>query len=212
MTVFLYSRVSLDDQTAENQKLLAKGSGMTIDECFTDTGVSGGVKASLRPEFAKMVAAVKEGDHVVVSAVDRIGRDTIDVLSTVDMFQAKGVKVCVLAYGNLDLTSDMGRVVLTMAAAFAQLERAYLKTRTKQGMARTKAQGTKLGAPLKITPQNMQKMLEEKEGGASLEKIATKYGVARKTVARNLELWAGNLPQYQQEFQVRQAQYASSRM
>lgn len=209
MTVYLYSRVSLDDQTADNQKLLAKGSGITIDECYTDTGVSGGVKAIERPEFARLMSVVQKGDVVVVSAVDRIGRDTVDVLTTVDMFQAKGVKVCVLAYGSLDLTSDMGRVVLTMAAAFAQLERSYLKARTKQGMARTKAQGTKLGRPLKITPNTLADILKDKEAGISLEGLSQKYKIPRNTIHKNVLKWDGKLEDYREEYDAREEQYAS---
>lgn len=210
--VYFYTRVSLDEQTTENQKLAAKAAGLTIDECFTDHGVSGGVKAMERPEFARMASLVKAGDVLAVNSVDRIGRDTVDVLSTVEMFQAKGVKVCVLAYGNLDLTSDMGKMILTIAAGFASLERSSLRTRTKQGMARTKAQGTKLGRPLKIAPDTLVDILRDREAGVPLEGLSQKYNIHRNTIHKNVTKWAGKVEDYRVEYKAREVQYAASKL
>jgi DNA invertase Pin-like site-specific DNA recombinase len=211
-TTYFYTRVSLEEQTTENQKLAAKAAGLTIDECFTDHGVSGGVKAMERPEFARMAALVKAGDILAVNSVDRIGRDTVDVLSTVEMFQAKGVKVCVLAYGNLDLTSDMGKMILTIAAGFAALERSNLRTRTKQGMARTKAQGTKLGRPLKITPDTLADILKDRDAGVPLEGLSQKYKIPRNTIHKNVAKWAGKVEDYRVEYKAREVQYAASKL
>ena len=209
MAVFHYSRVSLEEQTTENQKLVVESSGYSIDHWYSDKGVSGGVKALDRPEFAAMFAQLTQGSVLVVNSVDRIGRDTIDVLSTIDACAAKGAKVCVLAYGNLDLTSEMGRVIVTMAAAFAQLERSYLKTRTRSGMARTKAAGTKLGPPLKISPDTLEQILVAKKEGLTLEKISNKFSIPRNTLQKNVSKWGDNLQGYRQEYNTRVAQHKS---
>lgn len=212
MAVFHYSRVSLEEQTTENQKLVVESSGYSIDHWYSDKGVSGGVKALDRPEFAAMFAQLTQGSVLVVNSVDRIGRDTIDVLSTIDACAAKGAKVCVLAYGNLDLTSEMGRVIVTMAAAFAQLERSYLKTRTKAGMARTKAAGTKLGPPLKIAPDTLEQILVAKKEGLTLEKISNKFSIPRNTLQKNVVKWGNNLQGYRQEYDSRVAQYSTKKL
>lgn len=207
MTVFHYSRVSTDEQTTENQILAAKTAGYTVDRWYADSGVSGAMPAIQRPEFSKLLAEAKQEDVLIVSSVDRIGRNTVDVLNTVDLCQSKGVRVCVLAYGNLDITSEMGRVVLTMAATFAELERSYLRTRTKAGMKRVVAQGTKLGAPLKITPEDMETILKDKKSGITLEDISKKYSIHRNTLRNNLEKWEDNLKGYKKEYVARQEQY-----
>ena len=209
MTVYHYSRVSLDEQEVSNQILVASRSGYDIadDNYYSDEGVSGAIPALSRPEFTRLVSVLREGDVVVVSTVDRIGRDTIDVLSTLDILTAKGVKVCVLTYGNLDLTSDMGRVIVTMAAAFAQLERSYLKARTRAGMARTKAQGTKLGQPLTIRPETLSRIVGEMETGAKISELSRKYNIPRNTLQRNIDRWGSYLEGYEREFEARQEQY-----
>lgn len=212
MAVFHYSRVSLEEQTTENQKLVVESSGYSIDHWYSDKGVSGGIKALERPEFAAMFAQLTKGSVLVVNSVDRIGRDTIDVLSTIDACAAKGCKVCVLAYGNLDLTSDMGRVIVTMAAAFGQLERSYLKTRTRSGMARTKAAGTKLGPALKIAPNTLEAIVEAKKEGMTLEKIGIKFSIPKTTLETNLSRWGNNLHGYRQEFEARAAQHAAKKL
>lgn len=207
MTIFHYSRVSTDEQTTENQKLAAVSAGYSVDYWYADSGVSGSIPAIQRIEFSKMFAEAKQGDVLLVSSVDRIGRNTVDVLNTVDSCQKKGIKVCVLAYGNLDITSDMGRVVLTMAATFAELERSYLISRTKAGMKRTAAQGTKLGPPLKLLPETLKAIIKEKEEGATTEAISEKYGIHRNTVQRNIKEWGGNMEGYCKEYKLREAQY-----
>lgn len=207
MSVFHYSRVSKEDQTVENQQLVASQSGMKIDHWYADEGVSGGIAALQRPQFALMMKEIKEGDILVVSAADRIGRNTVDVISTVERFQQMKVKVVILAYGNLDLTSEIGMVVLSLAATFAQLERSNLKSRTKAGLARTVSQGTKLGAPLKIAPHQMRLMKSRLDAGESLGQIGTAFGFPRNTIDRNLKAWGNKLDAYEVEYEARKAQY-----
>lgn len=94
--IFAYSRVSTKDQTTENQKLAFVQAGYTINKgrCFQDV-ISGSTPAMSRPEFVKMVDRLEEGDTVVVFELSRLGRDTIDVMSTVKMFKDQGIKLVV---------------------------------------------------------------------------------------------------------------------
>lgn len=211
MAVFHYSRVSKEDQTVENQRLAAKQSSYIIDHWYADEGVSGGVKALDRPQFAEMMNHIQAGDTLIVSAADRIGRNTVDVISTVEKFQEMQVKVIIMAYGSLDLTSEIGMVVLSVAATFAQMERNSLKARTKAGIERTRSQGTKLGAPLKITPKDLKTMKEMADKGDNLNKIGSIFGFPRNTVERNLALWGDKLEEYKVEYNKRAAQYSSNK-
>ena len=211
MAVFLYSRVSLTEQSVENQKLAAKSAGFTVDYFYSDEGISGSSKADTREQWSLMLAKITKGDVLVVAEISRIGRNTIDVLTTIKMFQTMGVKVTVLAYGSLDLTSEMGQLVVTMSAAFAQLELSDLKRRTRAGMARTKASGTKLGQPLKITPDTLEAIIADKKEGMTLDMLAAKHSVARSAMHANILKWGDNLEGYREEFNARQAQYALSK-
>lgn len=207
MAVFHYSRVSNDTLTTENQQHTARISGYTVDHWYADDGVSGAVRALERPQFAEMMKHIKEGDTLIVSAADRIGRNTVDVISTVERFQAMKVKVIILAYGSLDLTSDIGMVVLSLAATFAQLERSGIQARTKAGLARTKAQGTKLGAPLKMTPKELTEICQKAEAGMNYNQLGKEYGYPRLTIERNVSKWGGKLEAYEKEYALRKKQY-----
>ncbi|CSJ76122.1 IS600 ORF2 [Shigella sonnei] len=102
MAILGYCRVSTDDQSITNQQMQIEEAGYNIAKWFTDEAVSGSVKASLRNGFSRLLAYAREGDTVVVVAVDRLGRDTIDVLSTVKALQAKGVTVISLREGPIE--------------------------------------------------------------------------------------------------------------
>lgn len=208
MAVYLYSRVSLEDQSVDNQKLAAEAAHHKIDYVFADSGISGGVKAMERPEFAKMMKQLKAGDTLVVSAADRIGRNTADVILTVEKFVEMDVKLVILAYGSMDFTSDIGMAILSIGATFAALERSGLRRRTSQGMARVKAEGVMLGQPLKIAPEQLGDMMEKRGRGISISSLANEYRIERSTISRNLKKWKGKLPEYSQEWNTRQAQYA----
>ena len=92
-TVIGYVRVSTSDQTVENQKQQINDAGYSVNRWFSDEAVSGAVKAANRPGFSELLNYVREGDTLVVIGIDRLGRNTIDVLSTVEILQTKGVKV-----------------------------------------------------------------------------------------------------------------------
>lgn len=211
MAVYLYSRVSLEDQSVANQKLAAEGAHHKIDYVFADSGISGGVKAMERPEFAKMMKQLKAGDTLVVSAADRIGRNTADVILTVEKFVEMNVKLVILAYGSMDFTSDIGMAILSIGATFAALERSGLRRRTSQGMARVKAEGVMLGQPLKITPEQLSKMMTDRGRGISISQLAKEHRIERSTISRNLKRWEGKEEGYREEFAKREAQYKLSK-
>ena len=184
MAVFGYARVSTGQQTTENQRLELAQSGYQIepDFWFADDGISGKVAASQRPQFNRMLSQVRKGETVVVSKLDRIGRDAIDVLQTVRQFGQRGIKVIVLQLGNTDLTSAAGKLLLMMLTAVAEMERDLLVERTQAGLQRAKAEGKTLGRPSKTTPAQRTEILNALGVGESVSALARRYAVSRANI------------------------------
>jgi DNA invertase Pin-like site-specific DNA recombinase len=182
--------------------------GYATDNWYAEQGVSGSVKATERPEFSRMLAACSKGDLVVVTALDRLGRDAEDILKTVNTFERMGIRVCILALGNTDVTSVMGKAFITMLSALAEMERNVLRERTRQGMARTASEGVYVGRPLTIPPDVMAVLFKARENGMSFAKMAVHYEVNQMTIQRNLKKWEGKLPEYTKEYFARSDQYS----
>jgi putative DNA-invertase from lambdoid prophage Rac len=209
MAHYGYVRVSTTDQTTENQKMEIAGAGFNIEKFFSDDGVSGTKEAFSRPAFAEMLSVMKAGDVLVVTKVDRLGRRVLDTAKTVQALKDMGIGVKVIQFGGMDITSTAGKFMFTMLSACAEMERDMLIERTRSGLARTKSQGTKLGPPLTIEPVVMEKLIQGKAEGLSLDKLSELYGVPRNTIHRNVKEWAGKEEEYAQEWAARQQQYAA---
>jgi len=175
-----YVRVSTDDQTTEAQRH-AISQRFNVSEWFSDEATSGATKALQREGFKALHAYARKGDTVVVAAIDRLGRDTIDVLETVEALKAKGVTVVSMREG-FDLSSPVGKAMLTMLAAVAELERANIKARQMAGIERARAQGKKLGAPKMIDDQAV--AIWRKENEASIADTAKHWGISTAAVKR----------------------------
>ncbi|MCR1770715.1 Serine recombinase PinR [Burkholderia glumae] len=143
---FLYARVSTAEQTTDNQLLEASSAGFAIQPRHTVTEtISGSVLTAERPGFSKLLERLDDGDTLVVTKLDRLGRNTTDVLATVERLAEMGVHVYCLALKGVDLTSASGKLHMTVLAAVSQFERDLLIERTHAGLARAKAEGKKLG-------------------------------------------------------------------
>ncbi len=181
-TLFGYARVSTHDQTAKNQKLELEQAGYEVRYWFQDEGVSGKCPASQRPAFQDLLSKIRAGETLVVSKMDRLGRDAIDVLQTVRLLQERGVHVIVHQLGNTDLTSPAGRLLLTMLSALAEMERDLLVERTQAGLARAKAEGKKLGRKAKTNDAQKQEIRRRLEAGESVSSVARGYKISRANV------------------------------
>lgn len=148
MTVFAYYRVSTDKQDYESQKIgvveYANRMGLTIDKEIIDDGVSGTVKACKR-NLGKLLVKMKYGDTVITSELSRLGRSTADVLQTCEKFANRGVNCYLVKQGMALDRSPMGKMMTAIFSAFAEMERDLIAMRTKEGLARIKASGRKLG-------------------------------------------------------------------
>lgn len=184
MEVFGYGRVSTGQQTAENQRLELEKAGYPIKQeyWFADEGISGKTPASQRSAFKQLKSQIRRGETLVVSKLDRLGRDAIDVLQTVKQLGEMGVKVVVLQLGNTDLTSPAGKLLLMMLSAVAEMERDLLVERTQAGLARVKAEGKTLGRPSKTSPEQRQAITQKLANGISVSAVARDYNISRATV------------------------------
>ena len=182
--IFGYARVSTTGQQTDNQRLELEKAGYPIKSefWFADEGVSGKVCANQRPAFKQLKSQIRKGETLVVSKLDRLGRDAIDVLQTVKEFAEMGVKVVVLQLGTTDLTSAAGKLLLTMLSAVAEMERDLLVERTQAGLARAKLEGKSLGRPSKTTHQQKDEIIHKLNRGVSVSAIARDYNISRATV------------------------------
>lgn len=130
MSHIAYYRVSTTDQSIEAQRA-ALAQGHKIDREFKDEGVSGAVLASDRPGFRALLDYIREGDTLHVYAVDRLGRDAIDVQSTIRALIAKGVAVEVRGLGQI--AKGVGELIIAVLAQVADMERQRIRERTATG-------------------------------------------------------------------------------
>lgn len=182
-----YYRVSSGDQSADAQR---HAMGGRFDREFEDHGVSGGVLAADRPGFAKLLEQVREGDTVCVYAVDRLGRDALDVQTTVRRLLDKGVTVDVHGLGNIG--RGVGELILAVLAQVAEMERRRIRERTEAGRtaarASLKATGRthrgkeSLGRPK--AHDGAEVVAWRKRHAASIKTTAAHFGVSAATVKR----------------------------
>lgn len=187
-TILAYTRVSTTGQDTGNQRLEIEQAGWPVAVWYEDAGVSGKIPAAQRPQFAKMLADIevlrRAGTKIalVVSKLDRLGRDAMDVQATIRKLADLGVRVYVLMLGDVDLTSSTGKLMLAMLSAVAEMERDLLVERTKAGLAKAKAEGKKFGRKPLTTPRQQQEIRKLLAGGTSVSELARKYNVSRATI------------------------------
>lgn len=182
-----YYRVSTSDQSVEAQR---HAMGGAFDREFSDEGVSGGTMAATRPGFAKLLEIVREGDVVCVYAVDRLGRDALDVQATVRRLLEQGVAVEVHGLGTI--SRGVGELILAVLAQVADMERRRITERTEAGRtaARASLEATgrthrgkeSLGRPMAADGHAV--VTWRRTSGASIKATAAHFGISEATVKR----------------------------
>jgi putative DNA-invertase from lambdoid prophage Rac len=176
---FLYARVSTDGQNTQNQleEVRAAGYDIPLARVVQET-ISGSVAANERPGFRKLVERLERGDVLIVSKLDRLGRNAMDVRATVEALDGAGIRVCCLALGGADLTSAAGKMTMQVLNAVAEFERDLLIERTRAGLARAKLEGTKLGRPKATETTRLVLGLKAKDMTQAEVAQALKLGIA----------------------------------
>ncbi|CAE6826861.1 recombinase family protein [Paraburkholderia haematera] len=182
---FAYARVSTADQTTENQLHEIRAAGFAVDVRRAVTEhISGSVAASERPGFAKLLDRLEDGDVLIVTKLDRLGRNAMDVRSTVERLAGMGVRVHCLALGGVDLTSAAGRMTMGVLTAVAEFERDLLIERTTAGIERARAEGKVMGRPSALTIEQQREAHQRLAQGASVSQLAREYKTTRQTIMR----------------------------
>lgn len=182
---FAYCRVSTAEQTTDNQvgEIEAAGFAVEAKRVVTET-VSGSVPAMERKGFAKLVDRLESSDVLVVTKLDRLGRNAMDVRGTVEALADEGVRVHCLALGGVDLTSAAGKMTMGVISAVAEFERDLLIERTQAGLTRAKRAGKRLGRPAKLSSEQKMLIRRKRLQGESLGTLAREYGVSRAAIQR----------------------------
>ena len=185
---FCYCRASTVDQTPENQvrEIEAAGFAIAPNRIVTEI-ISGSTAAEQRPQFRRLEDRMEEGDVLVVTKLDRLGRNAMDVRATVERLESKGVRVHCLALGGMDLTGPAGKMTMGVIAAVAEFERDLLIERTQSGLARAKAEGKKMGRPERLTSAMVEDVRAQRQQGVSLNQLAKTFNVGKGTIVRALE-------------------------
>lgn len=152
-----YVRVSSSDQAKDDRSSLQvqtdiiEGFARTrgIDkygvQIFTDAGVSGATKLASRPAGTELLASMSEGDTVIASKLDRMFRSASDAIDMFEVFKAKGVNLVLFDISNEPVSSGVGKLIMTILAAVADMERIRIKERTAEGRKAAKAKGRAVG-------------------------------------------------------------------
>jgi len=185
--VALYLRVSTGEQTTAKQRreleAVAQHRGWEIVAVYEDAGISGAKGRDKRPQFDAMLKDAVRGkfDILAVWAVDRLGRSLQDLVSTLSDLHGAGVDLFLHQQAS-DTTTPSGRAMFQMLGVFAEFERSMIQERIRAGLARARAQGKALGRP-KVRCDEAA-ILEALEGGESIRRTASRFGVSAAKVQR----------------------------
>jgi putative DNA-invertase from lambdoid prophage Rac len=183
--VFAYCRVSTSDQNTQNQSMEIKAAGFAIEkQRLIEENISGSVVAKQRPRFIKLIDRMEQGDVLVVTKLDRLGRNAMDVRATVEQLASSGIRVHCLALGGVDLTSPAGKMTMQVIAAVAEFERDLLIERTQSGIIRAKAAGKRFGRRPSLNEEQQAVVLERLDAGVSIAEIAREFKTTRQTIMR----------------------------
>lgn len=182
---FAYLRVSTIGQTTDNQREEIRAAGFQVEakRVVTET-VSGSVATSQRRGFTRLVDRLEDGDVLVVTKLDRLGRNAMDVGGTVAQLAKIGVRVHCLALGGVDLTSSTGKLTMGVINAVAEFERDLLIERTQAGLARARAEGKAIGRPPSLSEERRRMVEQRLRAGQGASAIARELKASRATIRR----------------------------
>jgi DNA invertase Pin-like site-specific DNA recombinase len=179
MPLFGYARVSTRDQdlAAQDAELRAAGCAKVFKE------KASGAKTD-RPELAKAIGRLEEGDVLVVTRLDRLARSTRDLLNVLDELSRRGAGFRSLKDTWADTTTPHGKLMLTVLGGLAEFERSLIAARTGEGRKRAQERGVRFGRPRKLTAHQRQEVLQRIAAGETQADIARLLNVSPPTISR----------------------------
>jgi DNA invertase Pin-like site-specific DNA recombinase len=179
MALLGYARVSTHDQNLSGQLDALKAAAATT---VYREKISG-ARAD-RPQLAKLMKALKPGDVVTVTKLDRLGRSTRELLDLIDRIGKAGASFRSLGDPLWDTSSAQGRLLSTLLAGIAEFERELIRERTGEGRKRAMAAGVKFGRKPKLSDYQRKEAIRRRAAGETLTAIAKSYGVAISMISR----------------------------
>ena len=174
-----YARVSTDGQTLDAQQSALKAAG--AKKIFSEK-ISGAVTD--RKQLSKAIAALQDGDVLLVTRLDRLARSTRDLLNILDTISRARAKFRSLADAWADTSTMHGELMITILAGLATFERHLIRARTDEGRKRAQARGVRFGRPLKLTRYQIEEALARRQAGEALVEIGRSYNVSHSTISR----------------------------
>ena len=198
MTLYGYIRTSKDGAAGsdpETQRLQLLGAGVDPKNIFADVGTSGTVRVASRNGWRAVASKVDQGDTLVVAALDRIGRRSLDIQGAILDLNRRGVRIRTLAADQQFLTKYLdadpdspeaafGSVLVALVGLFAQMERDAISRRTKAGLERAKSEGRTGGRPPKLNDRQVEALRQDRAAGVSWGQLRLRYGIAKSTAQR----------------------------
>jgi DNA invertase Pin-like site-specific DNA recombinase len=174
-----YARVSTDGQTLDAQQ--AALTAAHADRIYSEK-ISGAVTD--RKALSKAIGALKAGDVLLVTRLDRLARSTRDLLNVLDAVAKAGAGFRSLADTWADTTTPHGRLMVTVLGGLAEFERELIRARTDEGRRRALARGVRFGRKRTLTPHQVKEALARREAGEPLVEIGRSYNVSHSTISR----------------------------
>jgi DNA invertase Pin-like site-specific DNA recombinase len=183
-----YARVSTRQQSTDRQEQDLLGAGVRRDDLYIDRGVSG-ARAS-RPQFDLAIAALHDGDTLVIATLDRLGRSTQNMLAFAQELRSRGagMRVLNLGGGDVDTSTPMGSMVFTVMAALAQMELDIKRERIGDSVSKRRAAGKDLGGRRPVfTDSQIRNAMRLIDGGEPAAQVAKDLGMSRATLYRRIQ-------------------------
>ncbi|WP_299086737.1 recombinase family protein [uncultured Microbacterium sp.] len=182
-----YARVSTRQQSTDRQEVDLLASGVRRDDLYIDQGVSG-ARAS-RPQFDRALASLQDGDTLVITTLDRLGRSTQNMLAFAEELRGRGagLRVLNLGGGDVDTSTPMGSMLFTIMAALAQMEHEIKRERVVDAISKRREAGLPLGGrPRRITDSQIRSALHLTQKGDPVAQVARDLGISRATFYRRV--------------------------
>jgi len=180
---FGYVRVSTTHQVHDRQEDALAQAGVKPEHIYRDT-ISGAKFA--RKGLDDLLRTAREGDTIVVSSLDRLGRSLSQVIATADDLHRRGIVLRSIRE-SIDYSTSVGRMLAGIFGSLAEYERALINERAAEARAAAKLRGKLTGRPAKLTEDQARQLRALHAGGESVVALAKSYGISRPTVYRVLE-------------------------
>jgi DNA invertase Pin-like site-specific DNA recombinase len=185
VSIAAYLRVSTGQQSVDQQHDAIAAGGVIPDRVFIDT--ASGRAGSDRPGWTECVGWLREGDHLVVVAVDRLGRSVREVAASLHELTTRGVHVRSLREG-VDTSTPTGRAVVSIMATIAELELELGKERRAASREARVARGLAATKPMKLDATQQKRLLRLYQQGEPVSELAAMFGISRSTFFRTLKI------------------------